>query len=63
MAMAKPNVTFATLGAGFEAGSQVKDAPKRSLLSRVLSGVVKFFDEWSQHSCDAWVRAGQPHDF
>ena len=62
MAMAKPNVTLATLGAGFEAGSQVKDAPKRSLLSRVLSSVVKFFDEWSQHSYEAWVKADRPHD-
>ena len=63
MAIAKTNVTLTILGAGFDAGSQVKDAPKRSLLLRVLSGVVKFFDEWSQHSCDAWVRAGCPHDF
>ena len=63
MAIAKTNVTLATLGAGFDAGSQVKDAPKRSLFFQVLSGVVKFFDEWSQHSYDAWVRAGRPHDF
>ena len=60
MAIAKTNVT---LGAGFDAGSRVKDSPKRSLLLRVQSGVVKFFNEWSQHSCDAWVRAGRPHDF
>ena len=58
MAIAQTNVTLATLGAGFDAGSQVKDAPKQSLLVRVLSGVVKFFDEWFQHSRDAWVRAG-----
>jgi len=63
IAIAKTNVTLATLGAGFDAGSQVKDAPKHSLLLRVLSGVVKFFDEWSQHSYDAWVRPGRPHDF
>jgi hypothetical protein len=63
MSIAKTNVTLSILGAGFDAGSQVKDAPKRSLLLRVLSGVVKFFDEWSQHSYDAWVRAGRPHDF
>ena len=63
MAIAKTNVTLATLGAGFDAGSQVKETPKRSLLLGVLSGVVKFFDEWSQHSRDAWVRAGRPHDF
>ena len=63
MAIAKTNVTLTILGAGFDAGSQVKDAPKRSLLLRVLSGVVKLFDEWSQRSCDAWVRAARPHDF
>ena len=63
MAITKTNVTLATLGAGFDAGSQVKDAPKRSLLLRVLSGVVKFFDERSQHFCDAWVGVGRPHDF
>ncbi len=61
--IAKSNVTLAILGSGFDAGSQVKDPPKRSLLLSVLSGVVKFFDEWSQHSHDAWVRAGRPHDF
>ena len=63
MAIAKTNVTLSILGAGFDAGSQVKDAPKRSLLLRVLSGVGTFFSEWTQHSYEAWIKAGRPHNF
>ena len=44
MAIAKTNVTLATLGAGFDAGSQVKDSPKRSefylaLLNSSMNGL------------------------
>ena len=56
MAEPKIDVALATLGAGFDADSQVTDAPKRSLLKRIH----RFFDEWIEHSYEAWIKAGRP---
>ena len=56
MAAPKIDVALATLGAGFDADSQVTDAFKRSLRSRVGT----FFSEWTQHSYEVWVKAGRP---
>ena len=41
-----------------DAGEIVKQ-PKASLLRRIYT----FCDEWTQHSYEAWMKAGQPGDF
>ena len=28
-----------------------------------IQKVYKFFDEWTQHSYEAWFKAGRPNDF
>ena len=36
---------------------------KPRLLSRICSGVEKFFSEWTQISYEAWVKIGRPDNF
>ena len=33
--------------------------PAQAMLQRIKA-IYKFFDEWSQHSHEAWVKAGRP---
>ena len=37
--------------------------PKRRLLSSAYLKVRNFFNEWTQHSYEAWVKAGKPADY
>ena len=32
-------------------------------LKRIGKAIYKFFDEWTQYSYEAWVRAGRPDNF
>ena len=35
----------------------------KSRPTNLIKKVSKFFDEWTQHSYEAWFKAGRPNDF